>query len=66
MKLASLMPINPLDSDFSGQDSAILHLNIWDQAPVARKIDSAVHQSLVGQTLNNVIHRINHYPADKY
>ena len=34
-------------------DSAIHLLNNWGQAPV-------------DQTLDSAIHRINHYPADKY
>ena len=37
-----------------------------DQALVVRKVGNAIHQASVVQTLDSAIHRINHYPADKY
>ena len=36
------------------------------QAPVVQMLYSAIRQAPVGQTLDSVIHRTNHYPADKY
>ena len=35
------------------------------QAPVVQTLYSAIRQAPVGQTLDSVIHRTNHYPADK-
>ena len=34
------------------------------QGPVVQKVDNAIHQLLVIQTLDSSIHRINHYPVD--
>ena len=36
------------------------------QVPVVQTLYSAIRQAPVGQTLDSVIHRRNHYPADKY
>ena len=36
------------------------------QGPVVQKMDSTIDQAPVVQTLDSAIHRINHYPADKY
>ena len=33
---------------------------------VVQKMDSAIHQAPVVQTLDCTIHRKNHYPADNY
>ena len=39
---------------------------VMPQAPVVQTLYSAIRQATVGQTLDSVIHRTNHYPADKY
>ena len=35
-------------------------------APVVQKMNSAIYQATVVQTLDSTMHWINHYPADKY
>ena len=32
----------------------------------SRRFESVLHQAAVVQTLDSAIHRVNHYPADKY
>ena len=39
---------------------------VMPQAPVVQTLYSAIRQAPVVQTLDSVIHRTNHYPADKY
>lgn len=39
---------------------------VMPQAPVVQTLYSAIRQAPVGQTLDGVVHRTNHYPADKY
>ena len=39
---------------------------VMPQVPVVQTLYSAIRQAPVVQTLDSVIHRTNHYPADKY
>ena len=41
-------------------------MQITHQAAVAQMMDSTIQQAPVVQKLDSAIHRINHYPADKY